>query len=437
MYISIYACIFQVITFLHTVAVHIPHGNMELRRMLVLGPVNTLQNWKAELERWTPDGRRLPGNRRMGIYILDEAGRTNKLRCDCLEKWFKEGGVMCMGYEMYRNLTQGTRVQDKGVKTKIHRFLRDPGPGILIADEGHLLRNHNSNVSKAVAAVRTKRRVVLTGSPLQNNLTEYHCMIDFINHGFLGTLNEFRNQFEIPIMNGEAKDARPEDVKRMKYRNHVLTKKLEPMIQRKDFTPLVKSLPPKYEFTLKIRLSDIQKKLYKYAISNRDECGMFSVLKAFHMLLKIWNHPAVLCLANKDNRDGDEGKSVNLGTQSHSPNREVPLLQEEEEDSDCQVVGDERPFVGSNTVGMFGSGGLSQQGFGSGNGAAINPLWFRNILDKEGISEEQLCDVECSGKMLVLWKLLHEADTQNEKVCVRVFVCVCGVCVCVCVCVCV
>lgn len=57
---------------------------------------------------------------------------------------------------------------------------------------------------------------VYTGSPLQNNLTEYHCMIDFINHGFLGSLNEFRNQYEIPIMNGEAKDARPEDVKRMK-----------------------------------------------------------------------------------------------------------------------------------------------------------------------------------------------------------------------------
>jgi len=54
-------------------------------------------------------------------------------------------------------------VQDKKVKSDLHRYLRDPGPGILIADEGHLLRNHNSNVSKAVAAVKTKRRIVLTG----------------------------------------------------------------------------------------------------------------------------------------------------------------------------------------------------------------------------------------------------------------------------------
>lgn len=78
----------------------IPPSNVELRRMLVLGPVNTLQNWKAELERWIPDGGRLAGNKHMSIFILDEAGRTNKLRCEALQTWYKEGGVMCMGYEM-------------------------------------------------------------------------------------------------------------------------------------------------------------------------------------------------------------------------------------------------------------------------------------------------------------------------------------------------
>ena len=113
-------------------------------------------------------------------------------------------------YEMYRNLTAGTRVQDKKIKELITRCLRDPGPGIIIADEGHLLRNHNSNVilyiyihihtyihahihihihiqrererekrerhthksqrqrerevSKAVAVVKTKWRIVLTAS---------------------------------------------------------------------------------------------------------------------------------------------------------------------------------------------------------------------------------------------------------------------------------
>ena len=46
-----------------------------------------------------------------------------------------------------------------------------------------MLRNHKSNISIEVAKVLTRRRAVLTGSPLQNNLAEYHCMIDFINPG--------------------------------------------------------------------------------------------------------------------------------------------------------------------------------------------------------------------------------------------------------------
>ncbi|KAJ1495434.1 SNF2 family N-terminal domain-containing protein [Baffinella frigidus] len=191
---------FQVITFLHTICLSCPE-NIELRRMLVLGPVNTLYNWKAELARWLPDEGKLPDGTYIEVFLLDESGRTNQLRVQTLESWFKRGGIMCMGYEMYRNLAQGKRVKEKGnrvkekvLKAKLERYLRDPGPGIVIADEGHMLRNHKSNISKEVARIKTRRRAVLTGSPLQNNLSEYHCMIDFINPGFLGSLAEFKNR---------------------------------------------------------------------------------------------------------------------------------------------------------------------------------------------------------------------------------------------------
>eukprot|EP00290_Baffinella_frigidus_P030429 CAMPEP_0180233160 /NCGR_PEP_ID=MMETSP0987-20121128/27912_1 /TAXON_ID=697907 /ORGANISM="non described non described, Strain CCMP2293" /LENGTH=477 /DNA_ID=CAMNT_0022198929 /DNA_START=166 /DNA_END=1597 /DNA_ORIENTATION=- len=302
---------FQVITFLHTICLSCPE-NIELRRMLVLGPVNTLYNWKAELARWLPDEGKLPDGTYIEVFLLDESGRTNQLRVQTLESWFKRGGIMCMGYEMYRNLAQGNRVKEKVLKAKLERYLRDPGPGIVIADEGHMLRNHKSNISKEVARIKTRRRAVLTGSPLQNNLSEYHCMIDFINPGFLGSLAEFKNRFETPIMNGESVDASDYDVKLMKMRNHVLTKQLQPMVQRKDFTPLVTALPPKFEFTLQIRLSDLQKKLYNYAATHRGQCGITGVFTAYHILMKIWNHPAVLWkaklqAAEKDNKDNKNG----------------------------------------------------------------------------------------------------------------------------------
>ncbi len=92
----------------------------------------------------------------------------------------------------------------------------------MICDEGHLLKNEKSALNKAVNRIRTLRRIILTGTPLQNNLKEYYEMVNFVKPNLLGTRKEFMNRFVNPISNGQHSDSTERDIRMMKQRSFVL-----------------------------------------------------------------------------------------------------------------------------------------------------------------------------------------------------------------------
>ncbi|XP_030603016.1 transcriptional regulator ATRX-like isoform X2 [Archocentrus centrarchus] len=213
----------QVVAFLHTVLLS---AELKFRTALVVCPLNTILNWVSEFKKWQDN----MGEDKVKVTELATIKNPPE-RLRALQRWQREGGVMIMGYELYRILSLGYKINNEEWKKELKRTLVNPGPDFVVCDEGHILRNDASNISKAMNIIRTQRRVVLTGTPLQNNLVEYHCMVSFIKKNLLGSLGEFRNRFINPIQNGQCADSTPKDVRIMKKRAHVLHAMLDGCVQ--------------------------------------------------------------------------------------------------------------------------------------------------------------------------------------------------------------
>merc|ERR1719394_1595483 len=197
---------------------------------------------------------------------------------------------------------------ERKILAEIQSHLVNPGPDLVVCDEGHRIKNSHASISQALKQIRTRRRIVMTGYPLQNNLMEYWCMVDWVRPNYLGNKTEFSNMFERPIQNGQCSDSTPKDVRLMKHRAHVLHQQLKGFVQRRGHIVLKHSLPTKTEHVLFIRMTEIQRRLYRRfmeeLITNR--C-VSNPLKAFAVCCKIWNHPDVLhhYLLKKEGEDLD------------------------------------------------------------------------------------------------------------------------------------
>ncbi|KZC10261.1 Helicase ARIP4 [Dufourea novaeangliae] len=296
------------------------------KTVLCIMPINTLQNWLAEFNMWLPykDHNATEKDAPIGmelrprhfrLHILNDSHKTMTARAKVIQEWQVGGGVLLIGYELYRQLSlkkpnkakrkRGQPFKDtvdveeedknKGLLNEMHAALVNPGPDLVICDEGHRIKNSHASISMALKQMRTKRRIVLTGYPLQNNLLEYWCMVDFVRPNYLGTKSEFCNMFERPIQNGQCIDSTPQDIRLMRYRAHVLHALLEGFVQRRSHSVLQVSLPRKEEYILLVRMTTHQRKLYDTFMNQVVKTrAVPNPLKAFAVCCKIWNHPDIL-----------------------------------------------------------------------------------------------------------------------------------------------
>lgn len=201
--------------------------------------------------------------------MFDPRYKSQSERIHQIEKWDREHGALILGYDMFRRMAEDVTYDDDDLsdeQVELKNMLIHPGPDLLICDEGHLLKNEKTSISDSLSVVRTMRKIVLTGTPLQNNLDEYFCMVNVVRPHLLGTRLEFTNRFANPIMNGQYTNSTRQDIKTMKRRSHVLHKLLDGVFHRADKSVLEPFLSPKMEFVVYIRLTELQVKLYKVLI---------------------------------------------------------------------------------------------------------------------------------------------------------------------------
>lgn len=375
---------FQVIAFLYTAMRSVDLG---LKTALVVAPVNVLHNWRQEFKKWEPTEFKP-----LRVYMLEDRPRDQ--RAELLTKWRNKGGVFLIGYTAFRNLSLGKRVKDRQTAREICSALQE-GPDILVCDEAHIIKNTRADTTQALKQVRCQRRIALTGSPLQNNLMEYYCMVDFVREGFLGSMHEFRNRFQNPIENGQHANSTAEDVRIMNQRSHILYEQLKGFVQRMDMSVVKKDLPPKTVFVIAVKLSSLQRKLYKKFLdvhgfsSYKASCDGITkkcFFAGYQVLAQICNHPWILQLMKERNAKSDD-----------TVEKFLPDASSSDENPDSNMMTGEKAKMNHEFTQRKNANSFLIEG------------WWNDLLNQDNHH------IDYSGKMVLLLDILTACTEIGDK----------------------
>lgn len=200
--------------------------------------------------------------------------------------------------------------------------------GMIVCDEGHRLKNADSQTYQAIDSLSCTRRILISGTPIQNDLTEYFSMVHFVNRGLLGTQADFQKKFMNPITKGRDACATDDAVKKADILLEELTKLVNRCIIRRTSAILAKYLPVKVELVVCCKLTELQRSLYESflqskaikAIARAEEGtgkATASSLAAITSLKKLCNHPDLVYDLCKETAQGWE-KGLELFPQGHN-----------------------------------------------------------------------------------------------------------------------
>ncbi|KAH6824584.1 chromatin remodeling 24 [Perilla frutescens var. hirtella] len=256
-----------------------------IRRVLVVAPKTLLTHWKNELS------------------TVGLSGKTREYFSTCpktrhyeLQYILQDHGILLTTYDIVRNNTNSLcgyhRYNDDGEEDE---FTWD----YMILDEGHLIKNPSTQRAKSLLQLPCRHRIIISGTPLQNNLKELWALFNFCCPELLGDKKEFKDKYEHFINRGMEKNASD----REKHVGSSVAKKLrdciEPYFLRRMKSEVFRddtTLSKKSEVIVWLRLTQCQRRLYEAFLNSEivvSACDG-SPLAALTILKKICDHPLLL-----------------------------------------------------------------------------------------------------------------------------------------------
>lgn len=196
-------------------------GRMD-RPCLIVAPTSTIPNWRRECERFAPD---------LKVVTLRGGRRADR---------FTELETADVALTTYPLLA---RDREHLAKAKYH---------LLVLDEAQNIKNPITAAAKAARELEARHRICLSGTPVENHLSELWSLFNFLMPGFLGIDTDFRKRYRVPIEKQADSDARER-----------LARRIRPFMLRRTKKQVVQELPPKTEVVETIEFEDPQRDLYE------------------------------------------------------------------------------------------------------------------------------------------------------------------------------
>ncbi|NXQ88866.1 ERC6L protein, partial [Nyctibius grandis] len=273
-----------------------------VRHVLLIMPTTLVSNWLAEFARWTP-----------GLRVKEFHGTSKSERTRNLERVQRKNGIVITSYQMLINNWKQLASSHE------QEFVWD----YVILDEAHKIKCPSNKTTKCVYAIPAKHRLLLTGTPLQNNLREMWSLFDFACQGsLLGTARTFKMEYEDPITRAREKDAtlgekalglkisenlmtiiKPYFLRRTKedIKNNRADKPDAPLPEdpsENSAPPVMPSLTRKNDFVVWVYLAPVQEEIYRNFLSLDHVKKLLmttrSLLAELTVLKKLCDHPRLL-----------------------------------------------------------------------------------------------------------------------------------------------